>query len=47
MNIILKDYPNFVLHILGYNEGEKDNLIQQLQRRPRFLDLERRLIPNP
>ena len=28
MNIILKDYPNFILHILGYNEGEKDNLIQ-------------------
>ena len=28
MNIILKDYSNFVLHILGYNEGEKDNLIQ-------------------
>lgn len=28
MTNILKTYPNFTLHILGYNEGERDNLIQ-------------------
>lgn len=28
MKVILTNYPNFVLHILGYNEGERDNLIQ-------------------
>ena len=28
MTSILKTYPNFILHILGYNEGERDNLIQ-------------------
>lgn len=28
MTTILKTYPNFILHILGYNEGERDNLIQ-------------------
>ena len=28
MPTILKNYPNFVLHILGYDEGERDNLIQ-------------------
>lgn len=28
MTTILKYHPNFMLHILGYNEGERDNLIQ-------------------
>lgn len=28
MDVILKSYPNFILHILGYNEGERDNLVQ-------------------